>query len=151
MCRAGDCRGTMHDRRKSAYYSCKGILSRELDKASHIILPVVSDCSPQQVFVRGGMTELEERSPFVLFVTQRLAQACCLAPSGTAHTGTHSGHHSAPGLPHQLWLRAADAGRATETACTLNPKLISAKQEDTSCKQTFVCTPHLEVAHHHQL
>ncbi|TNN51784.1 hypothetical protein EYF80_038012 [Liparis tanakae] len=37
----------MHNRKKTAYYSVKGILSRDLDKASHIIVPAEPDCNPE--------------------------------------------------------------------------------------------------------
>ncbi len=51
----GECwrlqRNNAQQKKNTAYYSAKGILSRDLDKASHIIMPVVSDCNPLQVSV----------------------------------------------------------------------------------------------------
>ena len=43
----------MHNRKKknTAYYSVKGILSSDLDKAPHIIVPVVPDYTPEQASV----------------------------------------------------------------------------------------------------
>lgn len=100
-------RNNAQQKKNTAYYSVKGILSRDLDKAPHIIVPVVSECNPVQASVWGGMTSNWERSLLCVFcffpppLRGWLRPACCSAPGGTAHTRTHSGHHSANSLPHR--------------------------------------------------
>lgn len=68
-------------KKTTAYYSLKGILSRDLDKASHIIVPPVSDCNPERVSVWRGMTWKWERSRLCLFCFPAVTQFTWLSPS----------------------------------------------------------------------